>query len=193
MVVACAADEAELARMVVTAAGHDSGPFALRYPRGEGVGVDLPDDPEPLEIGKGRIVSEGKGVALLSIGTRLHACLEAKELLAARGLNPTVADARFMKPLDEDLIRDLAARHELLITVEEGANGGFGAHVTTFLANAGLLDDGLKIRAVHVPDQFYEHNKPEVQCAEAGIDARGIAERVLGALHMDSLETEARA
>jgi 1-deoxy-D-xylulose-5-phosphate synthase len=192
MVVACAADEAELARMVVTAAGHDSGPFALRYPRGEGVGVDLPDDPEPLEIGKGRIVSEGKGVALLSIGTRLHACLEAKELLAARGLNPTVADARFMKPLDEALIRDLAARHELLITVEEGANGGFGAHVTTFLANAGLLDDGLKIRAVHVPDQFYEHNKPEVQCAEAGIDARGIAERVLGALHMDSLETEAR-
>jgi 1-deoxy-D-xylulose-5-phosphate synthase len=193
MVIACAADEAELARMVVTAVDYNDGPIALRYPRGEGVGVDLPDTPEPLAIGMGRIVAEGKGVALLSIGTRLQSCLDARELLAARGLTPTVADARFMKPLDEALIRELAANHDLLITVEEGSIGGFGAHVSDFLANAGLLDGGLRLRCVRVPDRFYEHDKPEVQCAKAGVDARGIADRVLSALSMDALDQEARA
>jgi 1-deoxy-D-xylulose-5-phosphate synthase len=141
----------------------------------------------------GRIVAEGKGVALLSIGTRLQSCLDARELLAARGLTPTVADARFMKPLDEALIRELAANHDLLITVEEGSIGGFGAHVSDFLANAGLLDGGLRLRCVRVPDRFYEHDKPEVQCAKAGVDARGIADRVLSALSMDALDQEARA
>ncbi|MBK1676497.1 1-deoxy-D-xylulose-5-phosphate synthase [Rhodospirillum rubrum] len=189
LVVMCAADEAELARMVVTAAGHDSGPIALRYPRGEGVGVEIPEAPEPLAIGKGRIVREGKGVALLSIGTRLHACLEACEILAARGLTPTVADARFLKPFDEELVADLAARHEVLIVVEEGSIGGFCSHVATWLANQGLLDGGLKLRALHIPDRFFEHDKPEVQCAKAGIDAQAITTAVLDALKLETSAT----
>ncbi|AEO46526.1 1-deoxy-D-xylulose-5-phosphate synthase [Rhodospirillum rubrum F11] len=189
LVVMCAADEAELARMVVTAAGHDSGPIALRYPRGEGVGVEIPEDPQPLAIGKGRIVREGKGVALLSIGTRLQSCLEACEILAARGLTPTVADARFLKPFDEELVADLAARHEVLIVVEEGAIGGFGAHVATWLTNQGLLDGGLKLRALHIPDRFFEHDAPEVQCAKAGIDAQAITTAVLDALKLETSAT----
>ncbi|AEO49154.1 1-deoxy-D-xylulose-5-phosphate synthase [Rhodospirillum rubrum F11] len=189
LVVMCAADEAELARMVVTAAGHDSGPIALRYPRGEGVGVEIPEDPQPLAIGKGRIVREGKGVALLSIGTRLQSCLEACEILAARGLTPTVADARFLKPFDEELVADLAARHEVLIVVEEGAIGGFCSHVATWLANQGLLDGGLKLRALHIPDRFFEHDAPEVQCAKAGIDAQAITTAVLDALKLETSAT----
>ncbi|MBK1666254.1 1-deoxy-D-xylulose-5-phosphate synthase, partial [Rhodospirillum rubrum] len=189
LVVMCAADEAELARMVVTAAGHDSGPIALRYPRGEGVGVEIPEAPEPLAIGKGRIVREGKGVALLSIGTRLQSCLEACEILAARGLTPTVADARFLKPFDEELVADLAARHEVLIVVEEGSIGGFCSHVATWLANQGLLDGGLKLRALHIPDRFFEHDKPEVQCAKAGIDAQAITTAVLDALKLETSAT----
>ncbi|CCG08075.1 1-deoxy-D-xylulose-5-phosphate synthase [Pararhodospirillum photometricum] len=192
LVIMCAADEAELARMVATAALYDDGPTVLRYPRGEGVGVEIPDAPEPLAIGKGRVVREGKGVALLSIGTRLHDCLAAAEQLAARGLSPTVADARFAKPLDWDLIEGLARTHEVLVLVEEGSIGGFGSLVVTGLANRGLLDNGLKTRILCIPDRFFEHDTPEAQCAKAGIDASAILDTVLAALGRD-LSAEARA
>ena len=160
-VVMAAADEAELVHMVATAAAHDSGPIAFRYPRGEGVGVDMPEVGVPLEIGRGRIVREGTRVALLSFGTRLAEALKAAEELDARGLSTTVADARFAKPLDEDLIMRLAGEHELLITIEEGAIGGFGSHVMQLLAERGALDRGLKVRSMVLPDVFIDHDKPE--------------------------------
>ena len=184
--VMAAADEAELMHMVATATAHQSGPIALRYPRGEGVGVDLPERGEVLPIGKGRVVREGATIALLSIGTRLGACLAAADELAARGLSTTVADARFVKPLDIDLLTQLADNHEILITVEEGSQGGFGAQVLSALAETGRLDRGLKIRTLTMPDAFLDHAKPEDQVQSAGLDANGIVQAVLAGLGQDA-------
>ncbi|WP_166417372.1 1-deoxy-D-xylulose-5-phosphate synthase [Cochlodiniinecator piscidefendens] len=181
-VVMAAADEADLARMVVTAAGHDSGPIAFRYPRGEGVGVDIPEQPEPLEIGKGRIISEGKRVAILSFGTRLGAVQKAAESLAAKGLTPTIADARFAKPLDKSMILDLAANHEALITIEEGAVGGFGSHVLQLLSDEGALDHGLKVRSMVLRDAFIDHGGAEDMYADAGLSPECIEAKVLEVL-----------
>jgi len=181
MTVMAAADEAELVHMVATCAAHDSGPIALRYPRGDGVGVELPARGQPLPIGKGRIVRQGSRVAILSLGTRLGEALKAAEDLAARGLSTTVADARFAKPLDRELILRLAAEHELIVTVEEGAVGGFGAHVLSLLAEAGALDSGLKVRTMTLPDRFQDQDKPERQYAAAGLDAKAIVAKALAA------------
>ena len=181
-VVMAAADELELMHMVATAAQIDDRPSAFRYPRGDGVGVDIPSPAEPLEIGKGRIVREGTKIALLSLGTRLAECLAAAEDLAAKGLSTTVADARFAKPLDTDLVRRLAREHEVLITVEEGSVGGFAAHVLQYLASAGLLDHGLKVRPLILPDRFIDHASPAKQYAEAGLDAPHIVATALAAL-----------
>ena len=174
-VLMAAADEAELSNMVHTAALYDAGPIALRYPRGEGTGVAIPEVPTALEIGKGRVLREGTKIALLSYGTRLAECLTAADQLGAMGLSTTVADARFAKPLDEDLLLRLAREHEVLLTVEEGAQGGFGAICLHRLAASGALDNGLKIRTLTLPDHFQEHDKPELQYAEAGLDAASIA------------------
>src|SRR5579871_3606668 len=193
MVLMAAADEAELFHMVATAVAIDDRPSALRYPRGDGVGVELPARGTPLEIGRGRVLREGTAVALLSYGTRLHECLKAAEDLAARGLSTTVADARFAKPLDEDLVRRLAREHEVLITIEEGAVGGFASHVLQYLATTGMLDSGLKIRPMVLPDRFIDHHKPEVQYAEAGLDAKAIVATALSALGRDSTQATARA
>jgi len=182
MTVMAAADEAELVHMVATAAAFDSGPIALRYARGEGVGVELPQRGEPLPIGKGRILREGSRIAILSLGPRLAEALKAADELAARGLSTTVADARFAKPLDRELILNLAAGHELLITIEEGSVGGFGAHVMTCLSEAGALDTGLKVRTMTLPDRFLDHDKPERMYAAAGLDAKGIVAKALAAL-----------
>ena len=182
MVVMAPADEAELVHMVATAAAYDEGPSALRYPRGEGVGVALPERGEVLALGKGRTLREGTNVALLSLGTRLEDCLRAAEDLTARGLSVSVADARFAKPLDEALLFDLAANHEILITVEEGAIGGFGAHVITALAHGGHLDGGLKVRPLTLPDHFIEQNSQKEQLRQAGLDAAAIAATALSAL-----------
>ncbi|WP_119458919.1 1-deoxy-D-xylulose-5-phosphate synthase [Rhodospirillaceae bacterium SYSU D60014] len=192
-VLMAAADEAELVHMVATAAAIDNRPSAFRYPRGEGGGVDLPTEGVPLEIGKGRILQEGTTVALLSYGTRLQECLKAAEDLATRGLSTTVADARFCKPLDEDLVRRLAIEHDVLITVEEGSIGGFGSHVLQFLATAGLLDLGLKIRPLCLPDRFIDQDKPERQYDEAGLNARHIVATALQALGRDSDQAPVRA
>jgi 1-deoxy-D-xylulose-5-phosphate synthase len=177
-----AADEAELVHMVATCAVHDSGPIALRYPRGEGVGVEMPERGEPLEIGKGRVLREGSRIAILSLGTRLAAALEAAEDLAARGLSTTVADARFAKPIDRELVLRLAASHEVLLTVEEGAEGGFGAHVLSLLAEAGALDTGLKIRTLTLPDAFQDQDKPDRLFSAAGLDAKAIFAKATEAL-----------
>lgn len=181
-VVMAAADEAELKHMVRTAVAYDGGPISFRYPRGEGVGVDMPARGEILQIGKGRIVKEGTKVALLSFGTRLADCLLAAEDLDAAGLSTTVADARFAKPLDHELIRQLARHHEIVITVEEGSIGGFGSHVMHFLANEGLLDNGLKLRSLVMPDIWMEQAKPEAMNAHAGLDRAGIVSTVFKAL-----------
>ena len=186
MVVMAAADEAELVHMTYTAVCHDSGPIAFRYPRGNGIGVALPEVPERLEIGKGRIVREGKKVAILSLGTRLAEARKAADVLDAKGLSTTVADLRFAKPLDEELIRKLLATHDVCVTVEEGAIGGLGAHVLTMASDAGLIDAGLKLRTMRLPDTFQDQEKPEVQYAEAGLDADGIVETVLKALRHNS-------
>jgi 1-deoxy-D-xylulose-5-phosphate synthase len=180
-----AADEAELVHMVATAAAIDDRPSALRYPRGEGTGVALPEEGSVLEIGKGRIVREGTTVALLSLGTRLGECLKAADQLATLGLSTTVADGRFAKPLDQDLIRRLARNHEVLVTVEEGAIGGFGSHVLQFLAIAGLLDGGLKVRPMVLPDVFLEHDKPDKMYDLAGLNAPQIVATVMAMLGRD--------
>jgi 1-deoxy-D-xylulose-5-phosphate synthase len=182
MVLMAASDEAELTRMVATAAAIDDRPSAFRYPRGEGLGVAIPEIPEPLEIGRGRIVREGSAVAILSFGARLGESLKAADLLAARGVSATVADARFAKPLDEDLILRLAREHEALITIEEGAVGGFGAFVLQMLAARGGLDRGLKVRTLTLPDVFQDQDKPEVMYAQAGLDAAGVAAAAFGVL-----------
>ncbi len=181
-VVMAAADEAELRHMVRTAAAYDEGPIAFRYPRGNGVGVEMPERGSVLEIGKARVMREGSKVALLSLGTRLRDCLLAAEELGAAGLSATVVDARFAKPLDEDLIRRLARAHEVLVTVEEGSIGGFGSHVLHFLAAQGLLENGLKVRTLTLPDAFTEHAKPEKMYADAGLDCAGIMRTVFAAL-----------
>ncbi|RMC69924.1 1-deoxy-D-xylulose-5-phosphate synthase [Sinorhizobium meliloti] len=181
-VVMAAADEAELKHMVRTAAAYDEGPISFRYPRGEGVGVELPERGEILAIGKGRIVKQGNKVALLSFGTRLADCLLAAEDLDAAGLSTTVADARFAKPLDHDLIRQLARHHEVLITIEEGAVGGFASHVLQSLAEEGLIDGGLKVRPMVMPDIWMEQAKPEAMYARAGLDRAGIVSTVFKAL-----------
>jgi 1-deoxy-D-xylulose-5-phosphate synthase len=177
-----AADEAELKHMVATAAAIDDRPSALRYPRGEGVGVELPPEGLPLEIGKGRIVREGTAVALLSFGARLAECVKAADQLAAYGLSTTVADARFAKPLDRDLLARLARSHEVLVTVEEGAVGGFGSQVLHLLAAEGLLDRGLKVRTMTLPDIFIDHDKPEKMYDVAGLNAPQIVAAVLATL-----------
>ena len=181
-VVMAAADEAELRNMVRTAAVYDDGPIAFRYPRGNGVGVDMPERGMALEIGKGRILREGTKVALLSLGTRLADCLLAAEELEAAGLSTTVADARFAKPLDTDLVTRLARSHEVLVTVEEGSIGGFASHVLHHLARQGLLDNGLKVRPLVLPDTFIDQAKPEKMYAEAGLDNTGIVRTVFAAL-----------
>ncbi len=195
-VVMAAADEAELVHMTYTAAEYDAGPIAVRYPRGSGVGVALPQTPEKLEIGKGRIVREGKKVAILSLGTRLAEALKAADTLDAKGLSTTVADLRFAKPLDEALIRSLLTTHEVAVTVEEGAIGGLGAHVLTMASDEGLTDGGLKIRTMRLPDIFQDHDKPEKQYDEAGLNAEHIVETVLKALRHNApgvVEEGARA
>ncbi|MFL6973532.1 MAG: 1-deoxy-D-xylulose-5-phosphate synthase, partial [Xanthobacteraceae bacterium] len=184
-VVMAAADEAELVHMVATAAAIDDRPSALRYPRGEGVGVDMPEEGVPLEIGRGRIVREGTSVALLSFGARLSECLAAAEELAAFGLSTTVADARFAKPLDTDLVLRLAREHEVLITIEESAIGGFAAHVMQALAEHGALDRGLKIRSMLLPDTFIDQDSPAAMYAKAGLDAKAIVAKVFEALGKD--------
>jgi 1-deoxy-D-xylulose-5-phosphate synthase len=163
---------------VATAAAIDDRPSALRYPRGEGVGVPLPEEGMPLEIGKGRIVREGTRVALLSLGGRLQECCKAADLLSARGLSTTVADARFAKPIDTDLVLRLAREHECLITVEEGAIGGFSAAVMQGLCEGGLIDRGLAVRSLVLPDRFIDHNSPAAMYAEAGLDHRAIVAKV---------------
>ncbi|WP_176400172.1 1-deoxy-D-xylulose-5-phosphate synthase [Sphingobium sp. Z007] len=193
MVVMAAADEAELVHMVHTCAMHDSGPIALRYPRGNGTGVAMPEIPERLAIGKGRIVREGRQVAILSLGTRLEEALKAAEALEAKGLSTTVADLRFAKPLDEALIRKLLTTHEVAVTIEEGAIGGLGAHVLTLASDLGLIDNGLKLRTLRLPDIFQDQDKPEKQYADARLDADAIVDTVLTALRHNSVGTEARA
>ncbi len=186
-VVMAPSDEAELTHMVHTMAKHDSGPSAVRYPRGEGTGVAIPEAPQVLEIGKGRVVREGKTVAILSLGCRLQEALAAADDLDARGLSTTVADMRFAKPLDEALIRQLALSHDVLVTIEEGAVGGFGAHVLTYCSDTGLTDGDLKIRTMRLPDVFQDQDGPIAQYATAGLDAAHIVETVLGALRHNSV------
>jgi 1-deoxy-D-xylulose-5-phosphate synthase len=193
MVVMAAADEAELVHMVATAAAYDEGPIAFRYPRGEGVGVDMPERGLPLPIGKGRVVREGDQVAILALGTRLGEALKAAEELETRGLSTTVADARFAKPLDEELILRLARDHEVLITIEEGSMGGFGSYVLQLLADRGVLDRGLKVRTMVLPDTYIDHDKPERMYANAGLDAAGIVNKVFEALGQETAGRKARA
>jgi 1-deoxy-D-xylulose-5-phosphate synthase len=190
MVVMAAADEAELVHMVHTAALHDSGPIALRYPRGNGIGIALPETPERLEIGKGRVVREGKTVAILSLGTRLADALKAADVLDAKGLSTSVVDLRFAKPLDTALIRRMLTTHEVCVTVEEGAVGGLGAHVLTMASDEGLIDAGLKLRTMRLPDIFQDQDKPETQYADAGLDAAGIVDTVLKTLRHNSAGVE---
>ncbi|MEP3636846.1 MAG: 1-deoxy-D-xylulose-5-phosphate synthase [Paracoccaceae bacterium] len=191
-VVMAAADEAELARMVATATAHDNGPIAFRFPRGEGTGCELPENPEPLEIGKGRIIQDGKRVAILSFGTRLSEVQKAAENLAVKGITPTIADARFAKPLDQDLILKLAADHDALITIEEGAIGGFGSHVAQLLAEEGVFDNGLIYRSMVLPDIFIDQANPADMYAVAKLNAEDIETKVLNALGIADL-SKARA
>ena len=186
-VVMAAADEAEMMHMVATAASIEDRPSAVRYPRGEGSGVAYPAKGDVLEIGKGRIVKEGTTVAIVSLGARLGEALKAAEELESRGLSTTVADARFAKPVDEKMLKDLAATHDLLITIEEGAIGGFGAHVMDYLAGEGILDGALKVRALKLPDVFQDHDKPEKMYEDAGLNASGIVSAVLKALGRNDL------
>ncbi|MCA2011751.1 1-deoxy-D-xylulose-5-phosphate synthase [Cereibacter sphaeroides] len=182
MVVMAAADEAELVHMVATAAAHDEGPIAFRFPRGEGVGLEMPERGTPLEIGKGRMIQEGQRVAILSFGTRLAEVMKAAEALEAKGITPTVADARFAKPLDRDLILKLAADHEALITIEEGAVGGFGSHVAHLLSEEGVFDTGLKFRSMVLPDVFIDQASPDQMYEAAGLTAKDIETKVLTVL-----------
>ncbi len=186
-VVMAAADEAELVHMVATAAAHDSGPIAFRFPRGEGTGVEMPERGQVLPIGKGRMIAEGKGVAILSFGTRLSEVMTAREALMARGITPTVADARFAKPLDRDLILALARDHEALITIEEGAVGGFGSHVAHLLAEEGAFDKGLRFRSMVLPDAFVDHDAPRAMYDSSCLNAQHIEDKVLSVMGVQSL------
>jgi 1-deoxy-D-xylulose-5-phosphate synthase len=183
-------DLADLVHMVHTMAVHDTGPIAVRYPRGEGRGVPLPELPETLEIGKGRIVRQGSKVAILSLGTRLAEAQKAADQLDAKGLSTTVADLRFAKPLDEELIRKLLTTHEVAVTIEEASIGGLGAHVLTFASDQGLADSGLKIRTMRLPDSFIDHDKPDKQYDQARLNAPDIVETVLKALRSNSAGME---
>ncbi|MEN9010835.1 MAG: 1-deoxy-D-xylulose-5-phosphate synthase [Yoonia sp.] len=191
MVVMAAADEAELVRMVATAAAYDDGPIAFRFPRGEGVGVEMPANPELLEIGKGRMIRDGQEVAILSFGTRLQEVEAACEALSAKGINPTIADARFAKPLDRDLILKLAADHDALICIEEGSVGGFGSHVAQLLADEAVFDHGLKFRSMVLPDTFIDQSDPRDMYAMAGLNAEDIEAKVLDVLGIATLEKRA--
>lgn len=191
VIMACA-DEAELKHMVATAAAYDEGPIAFRYPRGNGVGIDLPESGVPLEIGKGRIIREGSKVAILSLGTRLTECLKAADELAARGLSTTVADARFAKPLDTPLIKGLVRNHEILITVEEGSIGGFASQVMSYLAKEGAFDRGLKFRPMFLPDVFIAHGSPEEQYRDAGLTSQDILTTALTALGVEEQTAAAK-
>jgi 1-deoxy-D-xylulose-5-phosphate synthase len=184
-VLMAAADEAELVHMVATQVAIDDRPSALRYPRGDGVGVDIPEIGLPLEIGKGRIVREGTAVALLSFGSRLGDCLKAAEQLASHGLSTTVADARFAKPLDVEMVLRLAREHDVLVTIEEGAIGGFGTYVLQTLAEHGALDRGLKVRSMVLPDVFIDQDSPAAMYAKAGLDANAMVAKVFEALGRD--------
>ena len=184
-VIMAASDEAELVHMVATQVAINDRPSAVRYPRGEGRGVEMPEAGIPLEIGKGRIIRQGTKIALLSFGTRLAECEKAADELAAHGLSTTIADARFMKPLDVDLILKLAREHEILLTIEEGAIGGFGSHVMQTLAEHGMLDGGLRMRAMVLPDVFLDHDTPNAMYARAGLDAKGIVAKVFETLGKD--------
>ena len=186
MVVMAPADEAELVHAVATATAHDSGPFAFRYPRGEGVGVDLPDRGDVLPIGKGRIIQRGCDVALLSLGSRLADARTAAARIERAGFSVTVADARFAKPIDFQLVRELAVRHRVLITIEEGSTGGFGSAVVQYLADSDLLDGRLKARSLRLPDTFLEHSSPQSMIAAAGLDSVAIARTALAALETES-------
>jgi 1-deoxy-D-xylulose-5-phosphate synthase len=192
-VIMAAADEDELAKMVATSAAIDDGPSAFRYPRGDGTGIGVPDFAQPLEIGRGRILREGTSVAILSLGTRLQEALYAADILAAYGLPTTVADARFAKPLDEDMILRLAREHECLITIEEGAIGGFGGFVLQMLAARGALDRGLKVRTLTLPDIFQDQDKPDIMYAQAGLDADAIVATALLAMGLDKAPANLRA
>ncbi|MCG8506673.1 MAG: 1-deoxy-D-xylulose-5-phosphate synthase, partial [Sphingomonadales bacterium] len=192
-VVMAASDEAELVHMVATAAAIDDAPSAVRYPRGSAVGVEMPEEGVPLEIGRGRIVREGTKIALLCLGGRLQECLKAADTLDARGLSTTVADARFAKPLDHDMIRQLIAHHQVLVTVEEGAVGGFGSHVLSFLAQGGHLDSGLKVRTMTIPDRFLPHGLPVEQYTDAELMADDIAREALLALGAEEVAEQIRA
>jgi len=187
--VMAAADEAELVHMVATAVAYDEGPIAFRYPRGEGVGIDMPQEGQVLPIGKGRVLREGSKVALLSFGTRLAEAMKAAEDLSARGISTTVADARFAKPLDMDLIRRLVQHHEVLMTLEEGSVGGFGSFVAQAILEEGLLDGrtprAFKLRSMVLPDVFMDQDKPEKLYAGCGLDAKGIIAKVLATLGRD--------
>jgi 1-deoxy-D-xylulose-5-phosphate synthase len=187
-VVMAAADEAELSRMVATAVAYDEGPIAFRFPRGEGVGCEMPEQTLPIEIGKGRIIQEGSRVAILSFGTRLGEVCIAAEALTAQGITPTIADARFAKPLDRDLIMRLSKDHEVLLTIEEGAVGGFGSHVAQLLAEEGVFDAGLKFRSMVLPDTFIDHASPEEMYKEAKLSAHDIHAKILNALGISSLK-----
>lgn len=193
MVLMAAADEAELKHMVATAVAIDDRPSGLRYPRGEGVGVDMPERGVALDIGKGRVVREGSKIALLSYGGRLGECLKAADQLASMGLTTTVADARFAKPLDHDLIARLVANHEVLITIEEGSVGGFGAFVLHHLAETGQLDRGIKIRTMTLPDVFIDQDKPEKMYDKAGLNAPQIVVQALAALGRQEQAGDIRA
>ncbi|MQT11401.1 1-deoxy-D-xylulose-5-phosphate synthase [Segnochrobactrum spirostomi] len=192
MVVMAAGDEAELRHMVATAVAYDDGPIAFRFPRGDGLGVEMPERGVPLEIGRGRVLRQGDRIAMLSFGARLGECLKAAEVLDAAGLSTTVADARFAKPLDVDLLLRLAREHAVLLTVEEGSAGGFGAHALHALAAAGALDNGLRVRTLTLPDLYQDHDKPEVMYRAAGLDAAGIAASAMAALGIEAAGAASR-
>ena len=181
-VVMAAADESELVNMIATAAAWDDGPIAFRYPRGEGVGIDIPDKGILLEIGKGRIVKEGTKVALISLGTRLDESIKAAEILDGKGISTTVADMRFAKPLDQDLLTQLAKNHEVLITIEEGSKGGFGAHVLHYYSETGALDYGLKVRTMTLPDKFIDQASPADMYSQAKLQSQDIVDTVLSCM-----------
>jgi len=182
-VVMAASDESELVKMINTSIDINDRPSAFRYPRGNGIGVELPNLNEKLEIGKGRIIKEGKNVALINFGARLNECLIARENLIKKGINLTLVDARFVKPLDENLIWQIATDHEALITIEEGSIGGFGSHVAQFLNEKNLLDSNLKFRSMFLPDRFIDHDKPDLMYKYAGLDATNIENKILDTIN----------
>jgi len=182
-IVMAASDEAELVRMINTSVDINNNPSALRYPRGNGIGVELPEIEEKIKIGKGRIILEGKKVALINFGARFNECKLASEILNKKGIGITLVDARFVKPLDENLIWEVSTNHEAVITIEEGSLGGFGSHVSQFLSEKKLLDNNLKFRSMILPDKFIDHNKPELMYKEAGLDAKSIVSKVFDTLN----------